>query len=225
MLAIYTLVFSTVFKVRIEPGNSFNDDRFAFAMTLFAGLIFYNFFSECLARAPGLIVANTNYVKKVIFPLEILPWATAISALFHASTSFIILMLFLLVTGYPLHWTLIYLPIVALPFIMLTLGLSWFLASVGVFVRDIGQFIGLVLTALLFMSPIFYPVSALPETLRDYLLLNPLTFIIEQARAVLLYGQAPDWPGLLIYYAIALLTAYGGFLWFEKTRKGFADVL
>lgn len=225
MLAIYTFVFSIVFKVRIDPGSSIDDDRFAFALVLFAGLIFYNFFSECLSRSPGLIVGNVNYVKKIIFPLEILPWVTAISALFHACTSFIILLLFLLIIEHPFHWTLIYLPIIVFPFVLLTLGLSWFLASIGVFVRDISQFIGLILTALLFMSPIFYSAAALPEALRDYLFLNPLTFIIEQARAVLLYGQGPDWPGLLVYYAIALSTAYAGLVWFEKTRKGFADVL
>lgn len=170
-------------------------------------------------------MANINYVKKIIFPLEILPLISLCSALFHAGISFLVLFSFLLITSHPIEWTIIFLPVILLPLILLTLGLSWILASIGVFVRDIGQFIGLVLTMLLFLSPIFYPASALPESIRDYLFLNPLTLIIEQARAVILYGQLPDWSGLILYYLFAFLIAWIGLLWFNKTRKGFADVL
>lgn len=225
MLAIYTFVFSVVFKVRLDQTTVVYDDKFAFALSLFAGLIIFNLFSECLSRAPGLILANVNYVKKIIFPLEILPWVTLGSTLFHAGVSFLILLAFLLLIGHPIHWTLIFLPIIVFPFLLLIMGLSWLLASIGVFVRDIGQFIGLILTMLLFMSPIFYPASALPESVRDYLFLNPLTFIIEQVRAVILYGRLPDWVGLAVYYIIALFVAWIGLIWFNKTRKGFADVL
>ncbi len=226
MLAIYTFVFSVVFKVRLDQtDSSIYNDKFAFALSLFAGLIIFNLLSECLSRAPGLILANVNYVKKIIFPLEILPWVTLGSALFHAGISLLVLFGFLLVINHPIPWTFIYLPIVVLPLLFLIMGLSWFIASIGVFVRDIGQLIGLILTMLMFMSPIFYPASALPESVRDYLFLNPLTFIIEQVRAVILYGQAPNWLGLTVYYLIALLIAWAGLIWFEKTRKGFADVL
>lgn len=225
MLAVYTFVFSVVFKVRLDQETGVYDDKFAFALLLFAGLIVFNLFSECLSRAPGLILTNVNYVKKIIFPLEILPWVTLGSALFHAGISFLVLLTFLLIIDHPIHWTLIYLPVIVLPFLLLIMGLSWLLASIGVFVRDIGQFIGLILTILLFMSPIFYPASALPESVRDYLFLNPLTFIIEQTRGVTLYGQSPDWIGLIAYYMIAVLVAWIGLRWFEKTRKGFADVL
>ncbi len=226
MLAIYTFVFSVVFKIRMDQQDgSIYDDKFAFALVLFVGLIIFNLFSECLSRAPGLILANVNYVKKIIFPLEILPWVNLGSALFHASISFSVLLGFLLLIDHPIHWTSIYLPIIVLPLLFLIIGLSWFLASIGVFVRDIGQFIGLILTMLMFMSPIFYPASALPASVRDYLFLNPLTFIIEQTRTVILYGQSPNWIGLAAYYVIALLIAWAGMIWFEKTRKGFADVL
>ncbi len=170
-------------------------------------------------------MTNVNYVKKIIFPLEILPLVTLGSALFHAGISFLVLLGFLLIINHSIHWTLIYVPIIVFPLLLLIMGLSWLLTSIGVFVRDIGQFIGLVLTILLFMSPIFYPASALPESVRDYLFLNPLTFIIEQIRGVILFGHLPDWIGLIIYYTIALLSAWVGLAWFEKTRKGFADVL
>ncbi len=225
MLAIYTFVFSIVFKVRLDQSDGLYDDKTGFALVLFAGLIIFNLFSECISRAPGLILANVNYVKKVIFPLEILPWVKLGSALFHAGISFLVLVLFLLVTGHPIHWTAICLPIVILPLLLFIAGLMWLLSSIGVFVRDIGQFISLMLTAMLFMSPIFYPASALPESIRSYLFLNPLTFIIEQTRAVVLAGNLPDWGGLVIYYIAALLMAWVGLFWFEKTRKGFADVL
>ncbi|MBK6958195.1 MAG: ABC transporter permease [Nitrosomonas sp.] len=226
MLAIYTFVFGVVFKVRLDPQNTvLYDDKFAFALLLFIGLILFNLFSECLSRAPGLVLANVNYVKKVIFPLEILPLVSLGSALFHAGISFLVLVIFMLVIDHPIHWTLIFFPIIVLPLLLLILGLSWMLASIGVYVRDIGQFIGLILTMLLFMSPIFYPASALPESVRDYLFLNPLSFVIEQARAVTLYGQLPDWSGLVIYYMLASIVSWAGLMWFMKTRKGFADVL
>ncbi|MDP1558546.1 MAG: ABC transporter permease [Nitrosomonas sp.] len=224
MLAIYTFVFGVVFQVRLEQA-SLNDNKFEFALLLFAGLIIFNLFSECISRAPGLILANVNYVKKIIFPLEILPWVILGAAVFHAAISLLVLLIFLLAIGQTISWTIICLPVVILPLLLLTMGLSWLLASLGVFVRDIGQFIGLALTMLLFMSPIFYPASALPEGVRDYLFLNPLTFIIEQTRAVILFGRLPDWGGLAIYYAVGLLVAWAGLAWFEKTRKGFADVL
>ncbi|MBX3639710.1 MAG: ABC transporter permease [Nitrosomonas sp.] len=224
MLTIYTFVFSVVFKVRMEQTDSMNS-RFEFALLLFAGLIVFNLFSECLSRAPSLILNNVNYVKRIIFPLEILPWITLGTALFHAAISYCVLFIFLLATGHTVSWTVVLLPVVLLPFLLLIMGFSWLLASIGVFIRDIGQFIGLILTMLLFMSPIFYPVSALPEPIRDYLFLNPLTFIIEQSRAVILFGRPPEWTGMAIYYAIGILTAWVGLLWFQKTRKGFADVL
>ncbi|MDO9470104.1 MAG: ABC transporter permease [Nitrosomonas sp.] len=226
MLAIYTFVFGVVFKVRLDSQSTeLYDDKFAFALLLFTGLILFNLFSECLSRSPGLVLANVNYVKKVIFPLEILPLVSLGSALFHAGISFLVLFTFMLVIDHSIHWTLIFLPIILLPLLLLILGLSWMLASIGVYVRDIGQFIGLILTMLLFMSPIFYPASALPESVRDYLFLNPLTFVIEQARAVTLYGQLPDWSGLVVYYILASIVAWAGLMWFMKTRKGFADVL
>lgn len=225
MLSVYTFVFGFVFKVRLDQGSSFEDDKFSFALLLFSGLIVYNIFSECLSRAPGLVLANINYVKKIIFPLEILAWINLGSTLFHAVISLSVLLLALLLVNHSIHWTVLFIPVVLLPFVFLTIGISWFLAATGVFVRDIGQFIGLLLTMLLFLSPVFYPAAALPESLRDYLFLNPLSFIIEQLRAVILLGQFPDWQGLAIYSVIALAVAQIGFIWFEKTRKGFADVL
>ncbi len=225
MLAIYTFIFSIVFKVRLEQHSALYDDKATFAVLLFSGLIIYNLFNECISRAPRLVLSNINYVKKIIFPLEILPWVTLGAALFHAGISYLVLLCFLMALGYPIPETIVFLPIVIAPLLLLIMGLSWLLASIGVFVRDVGQFIGLILTMMLFLSPIFYPASALPESVRDYIYINPLTFIIEQTRSIILAGTPPDWIGLVFYYLIALFVAHTGLIWFKKTRKGFADVL
>lgn len=222
MLAIYTFVFGFVFKARWGQGS---EDQTQFAMVLFAGLIIYNLFAECISRAPTLILNNVSYVKKVVFPLEILPWVALGSALFHAAINLVVLLLFMTILGQAISWSLLWLPVLLLPFLLLIMGLSWFLASMGVFIRDIGQLVGMALTVLLFMSPIFYPLSALPESVSRFLFLNPLTFMVEQLRQILLWHQPPDWLHLLIYYLVSIMTSWFGLLWFEKTRKGFADIL
>lgn len=222
MLAIYTFVFSFVFKARWGQEHS---DQYEFALILFAGLIVYNLFSECISRAPSLILSNVNYVKKVVFPLEILPWISLGSALFHAMTSLCVLLVFLVINGHHFSFTVLWLPVIMLPFLFLIMGLSWFLASIGVFVRDIGQVITMILTVLMFMSPIFYPLSALPEPIRPYLLLNPITLIVEQVRAVLIWGVQPNWIHIGYYSLVSVFITLTGWIWFNKTRKGFADVL
>ncbi|SCZ85307.1 ABC transporter permease [Nitrosomonas mobilis] len=223
MLTVYTFVFSVVFKARWGMGEE--ESKTQFAVVLFVGLIVHSLFAEVLNRAPGLILSNVNYVKKVVFPLEILPAISMGAALFHSLVSLgVLLIAFVLFNGY-LHWTAVFTPLVLLPLIILTLGIAWMLASLGVFLRDVGQTIGIVTTVMLFLAPVFYPVTALPEEIQPWLMANPLTFIIEQARAVLIWGRLPDWIGLSIYTAIATVVAWAGYAWFQKTRKGFADVL
>jgi lipopolysaccharide transport system permease protein len=222
MLAVYTFVFSVVFKARWNTGG---DSKTEFALVLFAGLIVFNLFAECINRAPSLILANVNYVKKVVFPLEILPWVALGSALFHTLISISVwLMAYVILFGTP-HITVLLLPLVVLPLPLLIMGLTWGLASLGVYLRDVSQFIGLLTTVLMFLSPIFYPASALPENYRALLLLNPLCLVIEQTRDVLFWGKVPDLSALSIYLLTSILVAWLGFAWFQKTRQGFADVL
>lgn len=223
MLVIYTFVFTVVFNARWGVGGE--ESKGVFALQLFAGLIVHGLLAEVLTRSPSLILTNTNYVKKVVFPLEILPLVPLGSALFHAAISSLVLILAQLVVLGSIPWTFWMLPLVLLPLMVLTMGISWLLASLGVFLRDIGQTMGLIATMLLFLSPIFYPISALPENFHGMIHANPLTFIIEQARIVLLEGRLPDISGLLKYLAVSLVVAWLGFAWFQKTRKGFADVL
>ena len=224
MLVVYTFVFSEIFKSR-WGGAGVEESKTQFAVLLFVGLIVLNLFSEVLNRAPGLILSNVNYVKKVVFPIEILPVIATGAALFHSLISLgVLLAAFALFNGY-LHWTVVFIPLVLLPLVILTTGLAWILASLGVFLRDVGQTIGIVTTVLMFLSPVFYPVTAVPEGFRVFMLVNPLTFIIEQAREVVVWGHLPNWMGLGAYTLAATAIAWAGYAWFQKTRKGFADVL
>jgi lipopolysaccharide transport system permease protein len=223
MLAVYTFVFSVVFKARWGLGG--DESKTQFAVVLFVGMIVHGLLAEVLNRAPGLILGNVNYVKKVVFPLEILPVVSMGAALFHSLVSLgVLLIAFVIFNGY-LHWTAVFAPLVVLPLVILTLGLAWMLASLGVFLRDVGQTIGIITTVMLFLAPVFYPITALPEEMRPWIMANPLTFIIEQAREVLIWGHLPNWFGLAVYTLVATVVAWAGYAWFQKTRKGFADVI
>jgi len=219
MLVVYTFVFSEIFKSRWD-GAAEGGGKTQFAVLLFVGMIVHGLFAEILSRAPSLIVNNINYVKKVIFPIEIMPIIAVGATLFHTLISTAVLLVaFIIFNGY-LHWTVIFFPLVLLPLVILSTGLAWVLASLGVFLRDVSQFIGILITILMFLSPVFYPISAVPENFRPYIMANPLTFIIEQARAVLIFGQIPDMPGLAIYTVVALGVAGTGYAWFQKQEKG-----
>lgn len=223
MLMVYTFVFSSIFKSRWGVGGE--ESKTQFAVILFVGMIVHSLFAEVLNRAPGLILANVNYVKKVVFPLHILPVVALGAALFHTVISLgVLLIAFFIFNGY-LHWTAVFAPLVLLPIVVLIMGLAWILASLGVFLRDVGQTIGIITTVMMFLAPVFYPITAIPEEFRHWLMANPLTFIIEQAREVLIWGRIPNWIGLGIYTFIAVSIAGLGYAWFQKTRRGFADVL
>ena len=221
MLVVYTFVFSVIFKSRWGGDES----RTLFALVLFVGMIVLGLFSEVVNRAPSIILANVNYVKKVVFPIEVLPVIAMGAALFHTLISLSVLLIaFLLFNGF-LHWTVIFTPLILLPLVIMTLGISWMLAAIGVFLRDVSQTIGLITTVLMFLSPVFYPVTAVPETFRPLIMANPLTFVIEQAREVVIWGHMPDWTGLGGYTLLATMLAWAGYTIFQKMRRGFADVL
>ncbi|MBB3944609.1 lipopolysaccharide transport system permease protein [Rhizobium skierniewicense] len=222
MLAIYTFVFSVAFKARWGAGN---DSQVNFAIVLFSGLIVHALFAECLMRAPTIIAANANYVKKVVFPLEILPLMTMGSALGNFIVSLVVLMFFCLISGTFIHPAGLLLPIILLPLLLMTLGLSWFLASLGVYLRDFAQVIGMLTTVALFLAPVFYPISALPPAYQSLLTLNPITLPVLQVRDALLWGAPLNWVAWAMSLLVSLAVFYLGFAWFQKTRRGFADVL
>lgn len=222
MLIIYTLVFGVIFKSR---WNEQAGGNFQFAIILFAGLNINSMFADCANRAPSLVVENTNFVKKVVFPLETLSWSVLGAALFHLGVSTIVLLAIEWMALGSIPWTAVLFPVVVVCFMPFVAGVIWLLASLGVFLRDLKQAAGIATTALMFLAPIMYPKELIPERFRGWLYLNPLTVIVESSRDVLVWGRLPDWPMLGAYALLSVLFAWAAFAWFERSRRGFADVL
>ena len=224
MLAVYTFVFGVIFHASWGT-DAVSSSKGGFSLTLFAGLILFNIFAEVVNRSPGLVLENPNYVKKVVFPLEILPMAVVGEALFHAAVSSLILIVAISVFLQPLTWTAIFFPLAIVPLVFLTVGMSWLLAALGVFIRDIGQSIGIITTVLFFMTPVFYPLKAVPERVRWIVELNPLSTILDTGRRALLWNQAPDWPWFCVATALSLAVMCIGFAAFANLKRTFADVM
>jgi lipopolysaccharide transport system permease protein len=224
MLAVYTFVFSVVFKSR-WGGGEVEESRTDFALTLFAGLIVFNLFSEVINKAPSLVLANVSYVKKVIFPLEILPLVSIGAVLFHSFISLLVLMAAEIIFRGYIPFTTVYIPLILLPLLAIALGLSWFLAAITVYIRDVAYITTIITTMLMFVSAVFFPISSLPENYQTIIRLNPLAVIVSESRNALIFGQTPDWVLLGELSAVGLFVVAGGYWWFQKTRKGFADVL
>lgn len=222
MLTIYTFVFSTVFRSR-WPGGS--ESQTEFAILIYAGLIVFGFFGEVIGRAPRLIVDMPNLVKKVAFPLETLAWSSVAAAGFNALINLAILAGFILYVNGSLPATALLAPLLLLPLALLALGLAWIFSALGVYLRDLSQVIGVLVSALLFVTPIFYPISAVPLRFQTYLKLNPLTYYVEAVRATLVWGKLPDSGGLALALAAAAIVCAIGFVWFRYARRGFADVM
>jgi lipopolysaccharide transport system permease protein len=188
-------------------------------------MIVHSFFAECLNRAPSLITSHTNFVKKVIFPLEILPWMTLISAFLHFLVSFGVLLVFCLLAGVAIQSSALIIPLALIPLVLMILGISWMFASLGVYLRDLSQIIGVVTTVALFMAPIFYPIEALPQAYSRFLVWNPITLPVIQIRNLMLWDKPFQWSAWAISMLIGLLVCQMGYWWFQKSRHGFADVL
>lgn len=225
MLGVYTFIFSVVFKARWSSSmNSQQDNIYFFALNLFAGLLVVNLFGESINRSSDLIVSNTNYVKKVIFPLEILPITVISTATINASIGMGILVIASWLTlGFSAQ--VLWLPWIWLPLILLSAGASWLISAIGVFVRDIGQIVSLFLSILLFVTPVFYPISILPPKLQTVLSLNPLAAIVEETRTIIINHQMPDSKYILLAPLFSLIVAELSLRFFLRSKPSFADVL
>jgi lipopolysaccharide transport system permease protein len=219
---IYTFVFSTVFKAR-WPGVA--DGPFDFAIIFLAGIVVHTIFAEAVARAPGLVVGNANYVKKVIFPLEILPIVSVLTALTNATIGIAIVVFGNLVLNGKLHVTIITLPLIVAPYLVFVVALVLFFAAVGVYLRDLSQVVTLLITITMFLTPIFFPIESVPERFQTVIWLNPLTFIVQQVRGVVIFGEWPNFFGLTIYALASMASLALAFWLFQRLRNGFADVL
>jgi lipopolysaccharide transport system permease protein len=225
MMVVYTFVFSLVLKARWGDAGDQPVSPYDFALTLLAGLIPFTVFSEVVNGAPFQIVRVPNYVKKVVFPLEVLPVVSLGSAVVHSLAALVVLLAGTLILEGRIATTVLLLPLAYLPLILLCLASAWLLASIGVYVRDVGQTVTILTQVLLFMSPVFYPPSAVPEGLRFVLALNPLSFILDNFRRAILWNEGFDWAAWAIWVSLLLAAAVAGYMWFVKTKRGFADVM
>jgi lipopolysaccharide transport system permease protein len=223
MLAIYTFVFSVAFKARW--GGHGDESKVAFAIVLFSGIVVHTLFAECINRAPSLIASHANYVKKVVFPLEILPWMALLSAMLHFLVSFAVLVVFCIAYGLSIHAGALLIPLALLPLILMIMGLSWVLASLGLYLRDLSQVVGVLVTVCMFMAPIFYPIESLPDTFQSFLAWNPITLPVIQLRNLMLWDRPFQWSDWSMSLLIGLFICQVGFWWFQKSRRGFADVV
>lgn len=221
MVAMYTLLFSVVFQARWGQMQ----DHVSYGVMIYAGLVLHGFLMDVISRATACIVGQANLVKKVVFPPVLLPSVVVMSAAFQLLLGVLVLLVVAWWMGFAVTWTVAWLPLVLLPFVLLNFGVAWALASLGVYLRDLQQIMPFLGNALLFTSPILFPRDAMPELIRPWLLLNPLSAVTEQVRQVALQGQGPDWGMWMGSMAVGLCCAALGWWWFDQTRKGFADVL
>lgn len=224
MLLVLTLVFRQVMGVR-WPGLSHEESHLAFALRLYAGLALFQFFADAVNRAPMLVLSQPQLVKKVVFPLELLAWVNVGSALVGLLVSGALLLAGVVWLQGGLPVSALALPLVWLPMVPLLLGLGWLLSGMGTYVRDVGQILGPVLSAMMFLTPIFFPVESLPAGVRGWMALNPLAEPITQTRRVLLEGAWPVWDAWALHAAVCMAVAVLGAAWFARVRRGFADVV
>jgi lipopolysaccharide transport system permease protein len=221
--AVYAYVFSAILEIRFP--SRVPDVEHNYGIVLFSGLMLHFFITEVLTRSPTLILENVNFVKKVVFPLETLSVVAVGSAVVTLGFNLLVLLLALLVFEARIPATTLLVPVVWLPFVGIVLGMSWFLSSIGVYLRDVGHLIGIVSTIMLFGSPILFPVETLPPTLQTLIWLNPLSLPVEATRDLVLWGVLPSLRGFAIYCAVAGAVIWLGAYWFQCTKRGFADVL
>lgn len=222
LLLVYTFVFGVIFQARWPQSHGVDEN---FTAMLFCGIIVHGVFAEVLTRAPKLIIENTNYVKRVIFPLEILSWISVLAALFHFLIAFVILVAFVVFYGNGITWLVLWLPVWMVGITLLMVGVAWFFSALGVYLRDLGYVAGFLAMVLIFLSPVFYPASAVPEGFAKVMTINPLTFYIESLRDLVVLGRLPEAAACIKAGVIALATFILGYAFFQRVRPGFADVL
>ncbi len=220
-IAIFTFIFAGLFGARFGPAGSHWD----YALYVFCGLLPWTMFQESVQQSATTIVAHANLVKRVVFPLETLPAAQTLSALGTELFGIIALLIAAALIQRQLHPTILWLPVLLVPQLLAAFGAAWLVASLGVFLRDIAQGIALLLMAWMFLTPIIYPESIVPERYRPFIEANPFTALVRSYRRIFLEGAAPDWSGLAYFTVFALLLFVFGYWWFARSRKNFADVI
>lgn len=223
LLAVYTMVFGIIFRANFFPNQKTGMGEFAVILLL--GLTIFGIFSETVSRSSGLMVGNANLIKKVVFPIELLPVVDIIVVIINALFGLVVFSAGYIFIYKSVPFTVLLLPMTITPLVMISLGVSYFVCSLSVYIRDVGQIIGILVSVLLFVSPIFYPLSAAPETIRGFMSISPLAFALEASRSLVFDGNLPRSATLAVHYAVGFATLWAGWAWFQFTRRGFADVL
>jgi lipopolysaccharide transport system permease protein len=221
LMATYFFVFGVVLRTRFGADTS----RYGFALYFLAGMLPWLPFSEAMGRSPVTIVEHRNFVKKLVFPIEVLPLNLTLSGLMTEIFALGLFVVFLLLTRGFIPLTALWLPVLIVPQFLLTAGLCWFLAALGVYVRDLGQVIGFVLTLWFFLTPICYPESSMPRGALWLLGKNPIYVLVRAYREVFLEGHPPAARSLILLWAVSLLAAVAGYAWFNRLKRSFADVI
>lgn len=221
LLLLYTFVFSTILRVRIGPEVGTG----SFPLFLFAGMLPWIAFAESLSRSASVILENASLIKRTLFPSEVLPVSLVISAMISQLIGLGVLLLALLLTSHKIGGSLLVLPAILVLQFLLTAGLAWILAATNVFFRDVGHLLGMALTLWMFLTPIVYPPSMVPEKFRILVILNPLAPLVGAFRASLLGGQFPDGGSLAVLVGFALAAFFAGSWMFGAVKRSFADVI
>src|ERR687884_927 len=220
-IATFTLIFAGIFGARFGVSGT----GWEFALYLFCGVLPWTAFQEAVQISSQKIVSQANLVKRVVFPLEILPVAQSLASLANQLFGTVALLVLALVIQRTLHPTILWMPVLIVPQLLLTLGAAWLVASLGVFLRDIVQGVALFLMVWMYLTPIIYPESIVPERFKPFINANPFTPLIRSYRNIMLEGAQPDWRGLAYFTGFALIVFIFGYWWFARTRKNFADVI
>ena len=226
MLSVYTVVFSEIFQAKWGEGLMNGEtSRLVFALNLFCGLTVFNIFSESIGKSAILIVNNPNFVKKIRFPLHTLGTMTVLSAIYNAMNNLVIIGMTLLITKGHIYATMLLIPVIWLPLTLFCMGLTWIFSVMGVYIRDINQILSALISCMMFLSPIFYPASALPVGLQWMVQINPLARTIEQTRQVILIGGMPDVGGFIVPTMLSILWCEMCYRILEYTQRDLSDIL
>lgn len=224
MLLVYTFVFGIIFKARWNALGA-EETTGNFAVIMFCGMSIYNIFSEAISTSARCVVDNPNLVKKVVFPLAMLPVSQTLASFAIGQLWFALVLLGAYFMDMPLHWTIFLFPLVLVPLALISLGCAFFVSALTVYLRDIPHLVGIILQIMFFLTPIFYPETMVPEKYRAIMYYNPMTHIVQQGRELLLFGQIPDPQGIALVWGVSMLVCQLGYVWFLKVKKGFADVI
>jgi lipopolysaccharide transport system permease protein len=217
MLAVYGFVFGMIFASR--------GGRSDFVLGLYGGMLAYQIFSAAAVASASVVPASRNYVKQLVFPVEILPASTVGGVIIPSLIGFALLLIALLIVKQAIPWTAVLLPIIVLPVVLIALGSAWLFGALGVYVPDVRRIVALVAQVGFFITPIIWPIEQFPKDWAWVVHLNPLTAVVEGVRAVTLKGIQPDWSALGWSALFGLVLCQVGYAFFMKTKRGFADVL